>query len=342
MKRLIYYLLCFFPLSVCAQEKILNLYGWTGEIPDPVIQQFEKETGIKVNFSTFENNEILYAKLRATKQSNYDLIMPSSYFLDRMRRQNMLEKIDKTKLPHFKNINPKFTHPIYDPGTHYSVPFIWGVTVTFVNQNYYSPHQLTKWSDLWDKQFHNRLLLLDDMREAFSIALLTMGYSVNDQHPNHLQAAFIKLKALMKNVKVFSADTVISIMIDEDATAGVAWNGDVFKAIQENPKIKYNFPKEGFIIWIDSFAIPRTAAHKDSAYAFINFILRADVAKYIALQTSYPTANLAAQKLLPPPIRDNPLIYPSEDILKRGQFQTDLNDETLALMEKYWEELKMG
>ncbi|OGT44195.1 MAG: spermidine/putrescine ABC transporter substrate-binding protein [Gammaproteobacteria bacterium RIFCSPHIGHO2_12_FULL_37_34] len=342
MKWVWHILLYFLPFTAFAQKEILNLYAWTGEIPNQVIQQFEKKTGIKVNFSTYENNEMLYAKLRTTKQSDYDLIMPSGYFVDRMRRQNMLEKIDKKRLSHWNNIHPAFRNPAYDPNTHYSVPFIWGVTGIVVNQRYYSPLRIKKWSDLWDKQFKNQLMLLDDVREAFSIALLTMGYSVNDRDPKHLQAAFIKLKELMKNVKVFSTDTVVSIMIDEDATIGMAWNGDAFKASQENANIKFNFPKEGFIIWIDNFAIPRTAAHKDNAYAFINFILQPEIAKTIALRTNYPTANIAAQKILPPAIRDNPIIYPPEEILRRGQFQTDLGEDTLALLEKYWEELKMG
>ncbi|HLB42510.1 MAG TPA: spermidine/putrescine ABC transporter substrate-binding protein [Gammaproteobacteria bacterium] len=342
MKTLFLILLLLFPLSVSAQEKILNLYIWAGEIPDQIIQQFAKETGIKVNFSTYENNEIMYAKLRATKKSDYDLIMPSSYFVDRMRNQNMLEKIDPSKIPNWKNINLEFTHLAYDPENKYSIPFIWGITGIFVNQNYYPPNTINKWTDLWDKRFKNQLVLLDDVREVFSIALLAMGYSVNDQNPMHLKAAFIKLKELIKNIKAFSTDTVISIMIDEDATIGAAWNGDVFKASQENTNVTFNFPKEGFVIWVDNFAIPRTASHKDAAYAFINFILRAEIAKTIALQTTYATANIAAQKILPPEIRNNAMIYPSQKTLRHGQIQTNLDDTTLAILGKYWEEIKMG
>lgn len=341
MRRLLC-LFLLFPLTIFAQEKILNLYAWTGEIPTQVIQQFEKETGIKVNFSTYENNEIMYAKLRAMKQSTYDLIMPSSYFVDRMRKQNMLEKIDKSKLANLNNINPEFTNPTYDPKIQYSIPFIWGITGIFVNQNYYPSDTIKQWSDLWNPRFQNKLLLLDDVREVFSIALLTMGYSVNDRNPAHLKLAFTKLKELMKNVKVFSTDTVVSIIIDEDATIGVAWNGDVFKASQENAAVKFIFPQEGFIIWMDSFAIPRTAPHKENAYTFINFILRPEIAKIIALQTNYPVANIAAQKMLPPAIQNNPVIYPAKEMLRHGQFQTDLGDDTLALLEKYWEELKMN
>jgi spermidine/putrescine transport system substrate-binding protein len=171
---------------------------------------------------------------------------------------------------------------------------------------------------------------------------LALGYSPNDSRPEHIKAAYLKLKELMPNVKVFSTETVVSIMIDEDATVGMAWNGDTSKASQENKNIKFIFPKEGFVIWVDNFSIPIHAPHKDTAYAFINFILRDDIAKEIALYTAFPIANLAAQKLLPEEIRNNPTIYPSKEILSHGQFQIDLGEKTLALYEKYWEELKMG
>ncbi len=342
MKKLLLTLFCVcFSITVHAEENILNLYAYTGEIPDVIVRQFEKETGIKVNFTTYENNEIMYAKQRAAQQSVYDLVMPSSYFVDRMRRQNMLEKLDKTKLPNWKNLSTDLTNPAYDPQSQYSVPFIWGVSGIFVNQRYYSPDSITKWSDLWEKRFRDQLLMLDDTRELFSIALLTLGYSANDQNPEHLQAAFLKLKELIRNIKVFSTDTVVSIIIDEDARAGMVWNGDLFKAAQENKNIKFILPKEGFMIWVDTFAIPKDAPHKESAYAFINFMLRPDVAKTIALVTNYPIANAEGKKLLPATIRDNPIVYPSKEILSHGQFQTDVSDETLALLEKYWEELKM-
>jgi spermidine/putrescine transport system substrate-binding protein len=122
----------------------------------------------------------------------------------------------------------------------------------------------------------------------------------------------------------------------------MAWNGDVFKASRENNKVQFIFPQEGFIIWVDNFAIPKNAPHKEAAYTFINFILRPEVAKDIALYTRFPVTNLAAQKLLPAEIRNNTTIYPSKEILKRGEFLMDLGDETIKLYEQYWEELKMG
>lgn len=336
------FILLLIPFAAKADDKVVNIYVWTAEVPDFVVRRFEKETGIKVNFSTYENNEIMYAKIRSSKNAGYDLIMPSSYFVDRMARQHLIQPLDKTKITNLKNINPEFIKPTYDPELKYSVPYIWGITGIFYNDDYFPMHSIKKWSDLWEQRFDNKLLILDDTREVFSMALLSLGYSANDKDPEHIKAAFLKLKSLSHNIKMFSTDTIISIMIDEDATVGMAWNGDAYKAARENKNIHFVFPEEGFVIWVDNFSIPVNAQHKDEAYAFINFILRPDIARDIALSNNFPTTNLAGLKLLPAELRNNATVYPPESVMKHAQFQTDVGDDTLALYEKYWEELKMN
>ncbi len=327
---------------VFADDNILNIYAWSGVIPDFIIQRFEKETGIKVNFSTYDSNEAMYAKLRAAKNAGYDLIEPSTYYIDRMRRQGMLEKLDKSKLPNFKNLNPEFLNQSYDPQSDYSIPFIWGVTGIFVNTTYVKKDSIHKWIDLWDKKYEDQLMFLNDSREVFSVALRVLGFSGNDSNPDHIEKAYLKLKDLMPNVKLFNSDAVISIFIDEDAYVGMAWNGDLFKAKKENPALDFIYPEDGFVIWVDNLAMPKDPPHKENALKFLNFILRADIDRDVALDNNYPTANLAAQKLLPKEVRESPIVYPSEEILKRGEFQSDIGDNALAIYEKYWEKLKMG
>jgi len=335
-------LMCVVSVSASfSSENVVNVYTWSGVVPDFAIRQFEKETGIKVNFSTYDSNEVMYAKLKADKNTQYDVIEPSSYYIDRMRRQNMLEQFDKTKLSHFNNLNPKFMAQSYDPKTDYSLPFIWGITGIFLNKDYYKANEIKRWTDLWDKKYLNQLLILDDSREVFSMALLVLGYSANDTNPEHIKQAYLKLKELLPNVKLFNS-AVLSILIDEDATVGMVWNGDLFKAKKENKQLKFIYPEDKFVIWVDNFAIPKGAPHRDNAYKFLNFILRADVDKAIALDNNFPTANLAAQKLLPEEVKNNPAIYPSPEILRHGEFQTDIGDDALNLYEKYWEQLKMG
>lgn len=342
MKKLLCLLFLLPSLVFAKDDRVLNVYAWAGEIPDSIVQQFEKETGIKVNISTYENNEIMYAKLRVSKNPGYDIILPYSSFVDRMRKQDLLEPLDKSKLTNFKNINPVFLNQSFDPNTNYSVPFLWGITGIFVNNEYYDAKHIKKWNNLWKHEYRNQLMLLDDMRDVFSMALISLGYSSNEENPEHIKQAYEKLTELMKNVKLFSSDTITSIMIDEDATVGMAWNGDVYKASLENPHLIFVYPQEGFSMWVDNLSILKSAPHKDAAHQFINFLLRPEIAERISILSGYPTANLAGQKLLPKEMRDNPIIYPSKEIMKHGEFATDISEESLALYEKYWEELKLG
>lgn len=329
-------------LAFAASSNVVNVYTWSQEIPYTVIAQFEKETGITVNYTSFDSNEVMFAKLRAAKNSGYDLIEPSSYYIDRMRRQNMLEKLDKSKLSEFKNLDPQFLNLAFDPHSDYSVPFIWGITGVFMNKNYFRQEKVNSWSDLLKKDFTNQLMILDDPREAFSMALLMLGYSINDTDPLHINQAYLKLRQLMPNIRLFNTDAVTSILIDEDATIGIAWNGDLFKAKMENSKLAFVYPTDGFEIWIDNFAILKDSPHKENAYRFLNFVMRPEIAKQISMNINYATANLAAKKLLPAEIQNNPTLYPSNDVLRHGQFETDIGDKTFALYEKYWEQLKMG
>ena len=226
MKYLTLLLLLFVSLGATA-SKIVNLYTWAGYIPDSVIQQFEHKTGIKVNMSEYNSNESLYAKLKASPNAGYDVIIPSSYYVDRMRQERMLHEIDKSKLPNIKYLNPKLLHKTFDPQNNYSLPYIWGTTGIAVNKNYFNPKNIQRWSDLWQPQYKNKLLMLNDVREVFAMALITLGYSINDTNPKHIQQAYLQLKKLMPNIRVFNSDAEQNIYVDADITVGMGWNGDI-------------------------------------------------------------------------------------------------------------------
>lgn len=333
-----FWLLC---NTAFADKNIVNVYIWANWVSPHIVQQFEKETGIKVNISTYDSNETLYAKLKASKNPGYDVIAPSSFYVSRMFREGLLERIDKKKLTNFANLDKHFLNKAYDPSNHYSVPFAWGVTGIFVNTRDHTAHSIKGWADLWDKKFRDQLLLLDDPRDVIPIALLIKSYSVNDTDPGHIAQAYLQLKSLMANVKMFNVDAIASILIDEDATIGMAWNGDVYRARRENPHIHFIFPQEGFVIWLDCLAVAKGAPHLENAYKFIDFILRADVASQITQEYGFSTANALGQKMLPVEIRDNPIINPPPEVLERGEIQRDVGDGILATYERYWDKLKM-
>lgn len=341
MRSFIFCLITFMSSVTHSAHPVVNVYGWEGEIPNSLIQQFERETGIQVHFSSYDSNETLFAKLKASRKPLYDVIMPSSYYVERMRKQGMLMALDAAQLPNLHHLDPLFAHNSYDPQNHYSIPLVWGITGIFYN-NYWVKNPPMRWKDLWRASWRHQLLFLDDVRELFSIALLSLGYQPNDDNPTHLKQAFNALKKLAPNIKLFASDGVQAIIIDEDAIAGAIWNGDAIKGQAENRAIRFVYPEEGFIIWVDCLAILKDAPHQKEAYRFINFLLNPSSAKQISLEEGFAITNQAGKQLLPAVIRDNPIMYPAKNILKRGYFQRDLSDETIALYNDYWEQLKLS
>jgi spermidine/putrescine transport system substrate-binding protein len=336
-----FFIFLLFIFNIAHADEVLNVYNWSSYMPDDVIQQFEKETGIAINYSTYDSNETMYAKLKADPTAAYDIVVPSSYFVDRMSHEHMLQVIDKTKLSNFKNLNPDFMNKAFDPHNQYSVPYLWSSTGIVVNTKSFPKESIKRWSDLWKPEYKDQLLLLDDTREVFSMALIVLGYSANDTNPDHIKQAYEKLKQLLPNVKLFNDEAVQNIYIDEDAQLGMGWSGDIFLANQENPAVQYVYPQEGFVIALDNLAIPQGAKHLENAYKFINFLLRPDIAARISQEIGYGTPNAAALKLLPKDIRNNSIVYPDKQTMQRAQFQTDVGD-AVDVYEKYLELLKMG
>lgn len=323
-----------------AQDQILNIYTWAGYLPDSVIREFEAETGIRVNHSTYANNEILYAKLKANSDVGYDIIIPSSYFVSRMISQDLLQKIDRTQLSNFREINPLFLKKSHDPENNYSIPYLWNVTGIVVNSRFHDVKKIKSWNNLWGAKYHEQLLVFDDTREVFSVALLALGYSINDTNLMHIQEAFSKLKLLMNNIKLFNLDAQRSIYLDEDITIGMGWNGDIYLASLENPHLHFIFPEEGGIISLDSLAIPKKAKHVAAAHRFIDFILRPSVAKRITLETGFSTPNLGAFKMLPAVVQQNKTLYPDKAVLEHSQLLDNVGD-AVKTYEKYFELLKL-
>lgn len=320
---------------------VVNVYAWGGEIPKKLVQDFEKESGIKVHFSTYDSNETMYAKLQASRQTVYDVILPSAYFVERMKRQGMLERLDPHELPNLKNLDARFVNNEYDPGNQFSVPIIWGATGIFFNDNWVSQPP-KKWNDLWNPKWRQQLMLLDDSREIFAIALMSLGFNPNDTNPEHIKKAYTHLLDLVPNIKLFASDSIQAIMIDEDALIGSSWNGDAFKAHEENKAIEFIYPEDGFVIWVDCLAIPKNPPHRKEALQFINFMLKAEASVQIALREGHAITNAKGRALLPVSIQNNPMVYPSAEIMAKGQFQRDVGEKTLLLYNQYWEHLKLA
>lgn len=332
------------PLSnqILAQPKILNIYAYSNYISDSIIAKFTKETGIKINLTEYDSNETMYAKLKASKNIGYDIIVPANYYIDRLIKQGMLHQIDKNKLTNFHNLNPSLLNKEFDPQNKFSIPYFWGTSGVIINTKYIKKDSITKWQDFWQPQYKDQLMMLNDIRDVFNVALLSLGYSVNDTNLEHITESYLKLKKLLPNIKIFNIDTVPNVYVDEDAIVGMAWNGDCKIAKQENPNLQYIYPQDGFVIWIDSFAILKNANHLENAYKFLNFMLKPQIAKEASLVFGFAPANLAAMRLMPKELQNDPIFNPDEKTMKRGHIQIDLPDQAKRMYEKYWEKLKIG
>lgn len=316
----------------------LYFYNWTEYVPPGLLEQFTKETGIKVIYSTYESNESMYAKLKTWKDGAYDLVVPSTYFVAKMRNEGMLQKIDKSQL---SNLDPDLLNKPFDPDNNYSIPYIWGATAIGVNTDEIDVKSVTRWADLWKPEYKQSLLLTDDAREVFQMALRKLGYSGNTRDPEQIKAAYLELKKLMPNVLAFNSDNPGNPYMEGEVNLGMLWNGSAYVARQAGTPLAIVWPEEGGIFWMDNLAIPANAKNKAGALKLINFLLRPDVAAKVAETIGYPTPNLAAKALLPPAVTNDPSLYPPADVIKHGEWQDDVGDASLQY-ETLFQQLKAG
>ena len=315
------------------------VYNWSEYIPQDVLDNFTKETGIKVVYSTFESNEAMFAKVKLLRGKSYDVVVPSGYFVDMLRRDKLIQEIDKSRLPNIANLDPKVMDQEYDSGNKYSVPYMWGAVGLAYNTKYVPKGSLTRWNQLLQPEFKGKIILTDDLRDAFGLALRTKGHSVNTKDPAEIRDGFDFLTQLKSSVRVFDVTAIKQALISEEVWIGPIWNGDYLVAQEENENLAYVFPEEGAILWVDSFTIPAGAENVDNAYAFINYMLRPEVAVRCMEEYKYSSPNLKAMELLPDELKNNPILVPGPAELKNAEFVTGIG-EALSLYEKYWEQLK--
>jgi len=341
MKKLFFVLLAMLIAVSAFAKNVVYVYNWSEYIPESVITDFEKETGIKVIYTTYDSNEVMYAKLKVLNGKGYDVIFPSTYFVNRMRKEGLLKQLDYKKLPNMKNMDKSLLNKPYDPENKYSIPYLWGSTSLIVNKKYVDIKTIDSWKALWRPEFKDKVLLNDDVREVFHTALNLLGYSGNTTDPAKIEQAYVLLKDMIPNVRVFNSDSPKVTFLNEEVVIGLSFNGEAYAASQENPDIAYVYPKEGAIFWVDNMAVPAGSENTDNAYKFMNYIMKPEVAKTISEEFGYASPNKAAIALLDDEVRNNQIIYPSAEIIAKGEFQLDVGD-AVTTYEKYWELLKTG
>nr|WP_246228883.1 extracellular solute-binding protein [Enterobacteriaceae endosymbiont of Donacia fulgens] len=321
-------------------QNTIFFYNWTEYVPQEILNQFTRETGIKIIYSTYESNESMYAKLKTYTKQSYDLVVPSTYFVEKMKNEGMIQKIEKKKIPNFANLDYKFLNKSFDLKNEYSIPFMWGATAIGINTNIIKPESVHSWKDLWNPRYYKSISLIDDAKEVFQMSLIKLGYPANTNNTNYIKKSFIDLKKLMPNIISFNSDNPGYPFIEGSVNIGMIWNGSAYMVQKLGIPLKFIWPKEGGIFWMDSFVIPKNAKNIKGALKLINFLLRPDIAAKIAKKTGFSTPNLKAKKLLPLDMINNEILYPNDEIINKGVWQNYVNNNISKRYEIDFQKLK--
>ncbi len=325
-------------LTTAARGETLNIYNWSDYLPEMAINQFSYETGITVNYITYESNEEMYERVK-TSSGEYDLIVPSTYYVSKLRAEGLLQPIDKAKLKNLQNLDERLLNQKHDPENSFSIPYLWGTTSIFIDLAQLKTAPPKSWADLWRPEFKGKLILTDDMREVFHVALRTLGYSGNSTNPKEIEAAYKKLLALQASVVEYNSDEPREAITEGRAAVGMIWNGEAYLARQDRFSVSYIYPTEGAILWMDSLVIPKNAKNVTAAHRFIDFLMKPGVAALVSENIGYATPNKAAFKYIDPLVIGSKTVYPDDETLKNAELQIDVGN-ALAHYENYWAKLR--
>ena len=302
------------------------------------MENFTARTGIAVNVDLYDSNEALLEKLQSGV-ADYDLVVPSDYMVRILIAERLIQPLDHARLSHLGNLDPRFLDRKFDPGNRHSLPYVWGTTgIGYDRRALGGP--VDSWQALFDPRHRGRILMLDDMRECFAVALKAMGRSLNETDPAVLARAAELLKRQKPLVETYNSGDFADILASGDVDLAHGYNGQLAKVVREQPdRLAYAVPKEGGTLWIDSAAIPAGARHLDAAYAFLDFILEPEVAAAIVNEMSYASPNLPARAFIRPEILHDPAIYPPNEVIARCELIEDVGEAT-TLYDRYWTEIK--
>ncbi|MCL2488876.1 MAG: spermidine/putrescine ABC transporter substrate-binding protein [Oscillospiraceae bacterium] len=324
----------------------LNVFNW-GEYMDNeyflVNKKFTEETGIKINYQTYETNEAMYGKLSAGG-ADYDVVFPSDYMVGKMISEGMLAKLDFSNIPNYALIDDLYKNLDYDPQNEYSVPYTWGTVGIFYNTKFVDEEDLELgWDLLWAEQYKQKIAMFNNQRDAFSVALLKLGKSLNTTVESDWQAAFEALREQKPLVYAYYNDQVYEALINENIWIAPYYSGDILIICDEdegNPDIEFFAPESGTSMFVDAVCVMENSKHKKEAEMYIDFLCRTDVAKANAEYLGYSTPQKEAREQLGPEIGQNPNFYPPKEFLEKTEPMLTLPAAINELMDSLWIELK--
>ena len=328
----------------------LYVYNWGEYIDEDVISQFEEETGITVVYDLFETNEEMYPVIEAGAV-NYDVVCPSDYMIQKMRENDLLAELNFDNIPNIDQIDPAYMEmsQAFDPENKYSVPYCWGTVGILYNTKLLDELGVpapTKWADLWDERLSGEILMQDSVRDAFMVALKKDGCSMNSESKDELEQAKQELIDQKPLVQAYVIDQVRDKMIGGEAAVGVIYSGEMLYIQDEvanlglDYDLEYVIPEEGTNLWLDSWVIPKNAKNKENAEKWIDFMCRPEIAKANFEYITYPAPNKGAFELLDEEMQNNKAVFPDIDSLKDSEVYKYLGDDTDAIYNELWKEVK--
>ena len=326
------------------QNVSLNVYNWGLYISDgsdesvDVLAAFQELTGIKVNYTTYDTNESMYAKLKSGGAS-YDVIVPSDYMIGKMVNEDMLEPLDMANIPNFASIGAAYKGQSYDPADAYSVPYMWGLVGIVYNSTMVSETP-DSWAALWDEQYANSVLMFNNSRDAFAIAAKKLGMSLNPRSTEDVNLIAEELKAQKYVVQAYVMDEIFDKMEGGEAALAPYYAGDAIVMMDENPDLGFVIPKEGTNYFVDAMCIPKGAANKENAEAFINFMCTTQAGIKNCEEIWYSSPLLSVREELDPEVSGDKYAYPDASVLAKCESYTNLPADILDLYASEWLRLK--
>ncbi len=329
-------------VSAAPEAVTINLYNWGQYLSDgtdgyiDVIAEFEaKYPHIKVNQMTYDSNESMYTKLIAGG-SSFDIIIPSDYMVEKLIAEDMLEPLNFDNIPNYQYVDENFKNPSYDPENLYSVPYTWGSVGVIYNTAYVDEEDVGSWDLLWNEDYAGKILMFDNPRDAFAIAQLRLGYDLNTEDTDELDAAAELLREQKPVVQSYVMDQVFDKMQREEAWIAPYYAGDYLLMAEENENLAFYLPEEGYNLFVDALCIPKGCQHKEEAEIFINFLLEPEICGQNLEYLGYSSPETASLEYMDPEVANDPIAYPDEATKALGSSFNSLSQEGTQYMNALW------
>ncbi|GGO74163.1 extracellular solute-binding protein [Bowmanella pacifica] len=347
--------------SVCAtaQADTVHVYNWSDYIAEDTVANYEQKSGNKVVYDVFDSNEVVEAKL-LTGNTGFDVVVPSAQFLGRQIKAGVFAKLDRSKLPNWKHLDPMLMAKLerVDPGNQYAIPYLWGTTgigynVEKVKAILGDDFEVNSWDMIFKPEIISKLaecgvVTLDAASEIVPAALHYLGMDPNTNDSKEIEKAGELLKTIRPHIRYFHSSQYINDLANGDVCVAVGWSGDVFQAADRADEadngvtVGYVIPKEGAAMWFDMLAIPADAKHAEAAYDFVNYLMEPEVIAGISDYVSYPNGNKTSTSMVDPDITGNPAIYPPADVMEKLYTFEVRPAKVSRATNKVWTEMKAG